>query len=136
MIFLNSSPKTFGHASHSPQIANADCGASRREALVRSESVSPVGGHTEGRPAHVRELGLDLADDIVIWNRAKRDRFCIVSKDDDFLQRSSLEGAPPKVIWLRVGNCPTERIEALLRRRLSEIAEFNSDSDLAFLVLS
>jgi predicted nuclease of predicted toxin-antitoxin system len=79
---------------------------------------------------------LDQADDLVIWDRAKRDGFCIVSKDDDFLQRSSLEGAPPKVIWLRVGNCPTARIEALLRSRLSEITEFGNDPDLAFLVLS
>ena len=52
---------------------------------------------------HVREVGLHDADDLVVWEYAKANGFAIVSKDSDFQQRSLLEGAPPKFIWLRVG---------------------------------
>ncbi len=54
---------------------------------------------------HVREVGLREADDLAIWQYAKVHGFAIVSKDSDFQQRSLLHGAPPKFIWLRVGNC-------------------------------
>jgi predicted nuclease of predicted toxin-antitoxin system len=66
--------------------------------------------------AHVREIGLRDASDIVIWEHAKENGFAIVSKDSDFQQRSLLLGSPPKFIWLRVGNCPVKTVEDLLRR--------------------
>ncbi|MGH9875040.1 MAG: DUF5615 family PIN-like protein [Pyrinomonadaceae bacterium] len=51
----------------------------------------------------------------------------MVSKDSDFQQRSLLHGAPPKFIWLRVGNCTTERIERLLRGYSAAIHTFDLD---------
>jgi predicted nuclease of predicted toxin-antitoxin system len=39
-----------------------------------------------------------------------------VSKDTDFRERSYVEGSPPKVVWLDVGNAGTDAIEELLRR--------------------
>ncbi|MBI5378661.1 MAG: DUF5615 family PIN-like protein [Nitrospirae bacterium] len=60
--------------------------------------------------AHVRALGLRGATDAVIWERARQDAYAIVSKDNDFRQLSFLHGAPPKVIWLSVGNAGTETI--------------------------
>jgi len=51
---------------------------------------------------HVRDVGLrDAAD--AIWQYAKAHAFVVVSKDSDFQQRSLLLGAPPKFIWLRLG---------------------------------
>ena len=50
---------------------------------------------------HVREVGLRDADDLAIWEYAKLQGYAIVSKDSDFQQRSLLQGAPPKFIWLR-----------------------------------
>jgi len=41
--------------------------------------------------------------------------FAIVSKDSDFAERSVLESEPPKVIWIRLGNCSTSEIEGQLR---------------------
>ena len=55
---------------------------------------------------HVKAEGMDEAPDIEVWLFAKQQGFTIVSKDSDFQQRSLLFGAPPKVVWLRVGNCP------------------------------
>ena len=52
--------------------------------------------------AHVREIGLQSADDAAIWDRAAAEDFIIVSRDGDFRQRSFLRGHPPKVIWLNL----------------------------------
>ena len=53
--------------------------------------------------SHVRDLGLHSADDESIWEWARHEGFVIVSKDEDFHQRSFLLNHPPKVIWLGVG---------------------------------
>lgn len=55
--------------------------------------------------AHVHPLGLGEADDIRIWEFAKAEDFVIASKDSDFAAMSVLRGAPPKVIWIALGNC-------------------------------
>ncbi len=47
---------------------------------------------------HLREVGLQEADDSIVWNYAKAHGFVIVSKDSDFQQRSLLYGAPPKFV--------------------------------------
>lgn len=70
---------------------------------------------------HVRSAGLDHASDDQIWEHAKKNEFCIVSQDADFAERSRLYGAPPKVIWLRCGNCTPGQIESILRCNSGEI---------------
>ena len=72
---------------------------------------------------HVRNEGLQRADDDVVWAYAIQQGFAIVSKDADFHQRSFVFGHPPKVIWIQRGNCSTEEIAALLRE-LDETASF------------
>jgi len=59
--------------------------------------------------AHVADRGVAGAPDLVIWRHAGEQRLAIVSKDGDFQQLSVLYGAPPKVIWIRSGNCSTNR---------------------------
>lgn len=86
--------------------------------------------------AHVRDAGLARADDVAIWDRARGNGYVIVSKDSDFQQRSLLHGAPPKVVWLRVGNCPTSRIEQLLRAHSVELHPFDADPRQSLLILS
>jgi len=56
----------------------------------------------------VRRLGLDQADDRAIWEHAKRSGFVLVTQDSDFADLAALLGPPPKVIWLRCGNQPTQ----------------------------
>lgn len=85
---------------------------------------------------HVRNVGLVSASDPVIWNYARTNGFAIVSKDSDFEQRALLYGHPPKVIWLRLGNCPTSAAEALLRDRQTEVLAFDVDATATILVLS
>lgn len=86
--------------------------------------------------AHVRAFGLQAADDAVIWTFAIEHGYTIVSTDDDFHQRSFLHGHPPKVIWIRLGNCTIDQIIEVLRRRVADLAAFDQDPLAAFLVLS
>jgi predicted nuclease of predicted toxin-antitoxin system len=65
--------------------------------------------------AHADPLGLATADDDVLWNYASTNGFTIISKDEDFNLLSVARGAPPKVIWLQLGNCTTAVVETALR---------------------
>ncbi len=85
--------------------------------------------------AHVKALALARADDARIWSWAKENAFVLVSKDIDFAARAIALGHPPKFIWLRVGNCRTDVIIALLRRRDTVIREFVESEVEGLLVL-
>lgn len=84
---------------------------------------------------HVRAVGLAAADDSAVWAYARRHGFTIVSKDGDFSGRSFLFGAPPKVIWLVLGNCSTSEIERRLRGHRQEIETFIAEPDTTLLVI-
>lgn len=86
--------------------------------------------------AHVRQFGLESADDKAVWDHAAAHGFVIVSQDSDFHQRSFLFGHPPKVVWVRLGNCSTADVEALLRSCAPEILAFEKDDEASFLALS
>ena len=84
---------------------------------------------------HVRNEGLEKADDDTVWAYAARHGLVIVSKDADFHQRSFVFGHPPKVIWIQRGNCPTDEIAALLRARHPDLVAFELDEMASFLAL-
>jgi len=85
---------------------------------------------------HGRQVGLANASDSVVWAYAGANGFTIVSKDADFQHRALLFGFPPKVIWIRTGNCPTSTIASLLRSRQADHLAFEADPAAAFLALS
>src|SRR4051812_16730482 len=76
---------------------------------------------------HVRDIGLSAADDQAVWIHAAQSGLAIVSKDSDFQQRALLYGHPPKVIWVRLGNCATAAIATLLRTRHEDVLAFEAD---------
>ncbi len=84
---------------------------------------------------HVRNVDLHAASDGEIWDYAKQSGYVIVTKDEDFHVRSVLEGPPPKILWVRSGNCSTELVETLLRKNANEIERFQSDDMSGFLTL-
>jgi predicted nuclease of predicted toxin-antitoxin system len=51
-------------------------------------------------------------------------------------QRSFLFGHPPKIVWVRLGNCSTKDVEDLLLANLVAIKEFLENEDASFLSLS
>jgi predicted nuclease of predicted toxin-antitoxin system len=79
---------------------------------------------------------LNAADDPLVWEYAKNNALTLVSKDADMHQRSFLFGPPPKVVWVRLGNCSTSDVEKLLRENLAAITEFDKDEHASFLSLS
>jgi len=86
--------------------------------------------------AHVKSLGLIHTNDTLIWSFAQEHGYVIVSKDADFHQRSLVSGHPPKLVFLRVGNCATSRITQLLRDNHLLLSAFDSDADASILILS
>ncbi len=86
--------------------------------------------------AHVRDCGLLGQPDEDVWEYARANGFTIVSKDSDFQQRSLLYGHPPKLVWLRIGNCTRQQLLQLITAHEQDILAFDSDPFEAVLVLS
>jgi predicted nuclease of predicted toxin-antitoxin system len=84
---------------------------------------------------HVDELGLGQASDEIVWSYARQHDLAIVSKDADFSEFSVLRGFPPKVIWIRLGNCTTAEIEAVLQKHHAALLAFKVDSSVGILEL-
>ena len=84
---------------------------------------------------HVRNVNLHEADDRTVWEYACANGFVIVSKDEDFHQMSFLYGAPPKVVRVRLGNCTTTDIEQALRRHHTDLLNFDTNEEGAFLIV-
>ena len=84
---------------------------------------------------HLDLLGLGTAEDTLVWEHAKDNGFVVVTKDADFADLSVLRGFPPKVVWIRRGNCSTTDIENLLRDHNSEIEDLATDSTSGILTL-
>ena len=84
---------------------------------------------------HVRDVGLKGESDHQIWDFAAKNGFAITTKDDDFRSLSLLRGAPPKVIWLVVGNTSTAEILRILVERVEAIEAFINEHSTALLAL-
>jgi len=84
---------------------------------------------------HVRLLGHGGAGDVAVWELAATHSCLVVSKDEDFNRLAILRGAPPKFVWIRRGNCPTNEIAALLRERHEDIIRFDEQEDATVLEL-
>ena len=107
--------------------------------LLFDENLSPrlpalLGDQFPGS-RHVRDVGLRGATDQDIWNFAAAAAFTIVTKDDDFRGLSLLRGAPPKVIWLVIGNCTTREILQVLTENDASLYSFIIEPSTALLAL-
>ncbi len=86
--------------------------------------------------AHVRECGLLGQPDEDVWEYAGANGFVILSKDSDFQQRSLLYGHPPKLVWLRFGNCTQQQLVQLITTHEPDIHALDGDPFESVLVLS
>jgi hypothetical protein len=59
----------------------------------------------------------------------------LTTKDEDFHRLSILRGAPPKVIWVRLGNCSTLDIAKLIREHAEDFRAFHAQEVQTFLEL-
>ena len=80
-------------------------------------------------------IGMADADDLDVWKYAASQGLAIVSNDVDFKHLADIQGPPPKVIWLRIGNGPTSDVVNLLLDRAVEIRTFLSSDSASILEL-
>jgi predicted nuclease of predicted toxin-antitoxin system len=80
---------------------------------------------------HVKDIGLIDANDYAIFMEARAARFnAIFTLDADFHYLWQQYGAPPKVIWLRVGNCSTAFLADVVLKNHPGIMEFLTNYDI------
>ncbi len=83
---------------------------------------------------HVSRTGLNFpAKDSEIWKLARQNNYVVVTYDEDFYDFLSLYGAPPKIIWLRFGNAPTEIVVQKLLFNQINIERLIADSETELL---
>jgi len=99
-----------------------------RKIIPQIEEAYPDSGH-------IGSVLTETTSDRDIWFYAQEHGFAIVTKDDDFEQRSILLGHPPKVIWIRLGNCKTNQIVSLLINTQKTILAFGDDAEKSILPL-
>jgi len=99
-----------------------------RKLVVRLQDLYP-------NSSHVQLHKLAEVTDTEVWNFAKENGFYIVTQDVDFSERSRLYGSPPKIIWLRCGNVPTNQVEFILRSGIEAIQELENNGTLDCLEL-
>ncbi len=85
--------------------------------------------------SHVSWVGLDRAEDVEVWEHARQNGYLLVTKDADFSEMSTLQGFPPKVIWLQIGNCTTAQVESLLRLHYEAIKQLTDSDSIGILSL-
>lgn len=76
---------------------------------------------------HVTHLGLGQADDSVIRQFAAASGFTVVTKDRDHSDLALAFGIPPKVLWVRLGNCSARRVETAMRFHAAALIAFVAD---------
>ena len=80
-------------------------------------------------------MGLDRASDTLLWEYAREHGFTLVTQDADFSEMSEVLGFPPKVIWIRRGNCSTSEIESMLRQSYAAIISREQDPTTGILTV-
>lgn len=85
---------------------------------------------------HVSAEGLLESPDREIWAHAKAGGYILVTADSDFYEMATTLGPPPKVIWLRGCDYPTDEAERLLRAQALRISAFVEDEELGVLTLT
>jgi predicted nuclease of predicted toxin-antitoxin system len=85
--------------------------------------------------SHTELAGLAQNDDRLIWKYCRDQGFIVVSKDNDFGVLAAEKGAPPKAIWIRLGNCTTTEVEEALRRDFDAVLEFGNSPETSLLII-
>ena len=78
---------------------------------------------------HVLDLGMDEADDQIIWDYAGKNGCVIVTKDEDFIGLSLQTGAKNQVVWVRLGNCRTPALLAAFETALAKLTQALQQGD-------
>ena len=77
---------------------------------------------------HVRDVGLESADDLALWAYSAQEDLIVVSKDEDFV---TLFGQDPRarLLWVRVRNCRRRELLDVFQRRWPQIEAAFEDGE-------
>jgi predicted nuclease of predicted toxin-antitoxin system len=78
---------------------------------------------------HVSEIGLADAEDIVVWNQALTVGAMILTKDEDFAERTARTQSGPVIVWLRIGNSTNRALLQWLEPRWPIIIQLLNDGN-------
>ncbi|MCE6992374.1 DUF5615 family PIN-like protein [Dyadobacter sp. CY323] len=79
---------------------------------------------------HTKDLDLINADDYQIFMFARRNDFdAVITIDDDFVKLLNTFSIPPKIIWIRTGNCSTANLAEILIVKFEAINKFLKDQN-------
>lgn len=85
---------------------------------------------------HVKTVNLIDANDFQIFMYAREIGFdVVITQDEDFNLLLMEHGTPPKIIWLRTGNCSTAILSKVIIGNEEVIHRFLKDDDLDCLEL-
>jgi predicted nuclease of predicted toxin-antitoxin system len=85
---------------------------------------------------HVKALGLINAPDFDIFKFARQHQFqAILTLDEDFYNILLEHNSPPKVIWVKTGNCSTAFLAQILIDNAALIQSFLENIELDCLEL-
>ncbi|HQU92362.1 MAG TPA: DUF5615 family PIN-like protein [Pyrinomonadaceae bacterium] len=83
-------------------------------------------GHTA---SHVQDFDLGDAEDRLIWDHALKLGTIIVTKDDDFAERTARTASGPIIVWLRIGNSTNRALFEWLEPRWGAITQLLSEGN-------
>ena len=78
---------------------------------------------------HAQEFGKQPSD-TELWTKAREADWTIVTRDVDFFDRLAVMGAPPKVVWIRLGNIRRRDLCAKVEQHWAQICELLDQYDL------
>jgi predicted nuclease of predicted toxin-antitoxin system len=76
------------------------------------------------------------AKDTRIWQYAKDNEYIVITRDNDFNDLIAVRGFPPKIVWLRTGNCSRKFTADLLIRSKQAIRELLESEESGLLEIS
>lgn len=76
-------------------------------------------------------VGLEQANDLIIWAHAREHGYTIVTRDADFEEISAIRGAPPQVIWIRMSSQGRAAVLKLLLQHRIALEEALREKDIA-----
>ena len=71
----------------------------------------------------LRDLGLQDATDVDIFQAARKAGAVVVSKDYDFVELVKRHGAPPQLVWVTCGNATNDRMRRLFSAGWPQVAK-------------
>jgi predicted nuclease of predicted toxin-antitoxin system len=78
---------------------------------------------------HINDVGMTSAEDSMIWNHALDIDAIIITKDEDFAERTARTTAGPVIVWLRIGNATNRPLLEWLEPRWSSVVQLLIDGN-------